>query len=478
MADNENLEDIRISELPETNIVSGSNDYLAVIKPSPLYTSGYKTFKVKAANLPGGGGGASSADDVTYDNTTSGLTADNVQEAIDELAQGGGGSTVEVTQIQTTGTKIATITVDSVGTDLYAPNGGGSASALDDLTDVAISSPTNNQALIYDSANSQWVNGTVSGGSGGHTIVDDSGTALTQRTNLQFKGAYSDDNSTDDTTEVNVIREMTKADFNQLSNAEKQGLIYVNDEIGGGLKYIKDTLFENVDESNLTILNNGDTISLSDNILDYDEIYFEGCFYESGNATGKKITHLAVTKVMRDTIAFAKSKYGTGQYEGMFDVAHNFIVSGQTYCFMYCLKVPTDNSFYVAFKYVNGWNGNSCTLTRIIGVKYLSESENTYSEDEQIVGKWIDGSTIYEKTISTSNSTVDLTSLSISALVKIEGTILHTNGKITPISYSSSGSDFAVPVYDVSSKILSLAGYGTSQGGTWTFTIRYTKAST
>ena len=33
----------------------------------------------------------------------------------------GGGSTVSVTQIQTTGTKIATITVDSVGTDLYAP---------------------------------------------------------------------------------------------------------------------------------------------------------------------------------------------------------------------------------------------------------------------------------------------------------------------------------------------------------------------
>lgn len=39
-------------------------------------------------------------------------------------AGGGGGSTVSVTQVQTTGTKIATITVDSVGTDLYAPSGG------------------------------------------------------------------------------------------------------------------------------------------------------------------------------------------------------------------------------------------------------------------------------------------------------------------------------------------------------------------
>ena len=34
---------------------------------------------------------------------------------------GGGGSTVSVTQIQTSGNKIGTVTVDGVGTDLYAP---------------------------------------------------------------------------------------------------------------------------------------------------------------------------------------------------------------------------------------------------------------------------------------------------------------------------------------------------------------------
>ena len=37
---------------------------------------------------------------------------------------GGSGSTVVVEQIQTTGTKIATITVDGDETDLYAPSGG------------------------------------------------------------------------------------------------------------------------------------------------------------------------------------------------------------------------------------------------------------------------------------------------------------------------------------------------------------------
>lgn len=42
--------------------------------------------------------------------------ADNIEEG------GGGGSTVEVTQVLESGTKIATITVDDTPTDLFAPN--------------------------------------------------------------------------------------------------------------------------------------------------------------------------------------------------------------------------------------------------------------------------------------------------------------------------------------------------------------------
>ena len=38
------------------------------------------------------------------------------------------------------------------------------ASTLADLSDVNLTSPTNNQSLIYDSENNRWVNGTISGG--------------------------------------------------------------------------------------------------------------------------------------------------------------------------------------------------------------------------------------------------------------------------------------------------------------------------
>lgn len=51
--------------------------------------------------------------------------------AADGEGGGGGGSNVVVTPILTSGTKIATITVDGTGSDLYAPNGGGGGTVTD-----------------------------------------------------------------------------------------------------------------------------------------------------------------------------------------------------------------------------------------------------------------------------------------------------------------------------------------------------------
>ena len=64
-----------------------------------------------------------------------------------------------------------------------------------------------------------------SGGSGGHTILDDNGTSLSQEDNLQFVGVYSEDDSVNDTTKVNIVREMTQAQYELLSSAEKKGII-------------------------------------------------------------------------------------------------------------------------------------------------------------------------------------------------------------------------------------------------------------
>lgn len=77
------------------------------------------------ANNGGGGGGASSASDVSYDNTTSGLTATDVQAAIDEVAQGGGGSSSadDVSYDNTTSGLTATNVQDAI--DEVASGSGG-----------------------------------------------------------------------------------------------------------------------------------------------------------------------------------------------------------------------------------------------------------------------------------------------------------------------------------------------------------------
>lgn len=71
------------------------------------------------------------------------------------------------------------------------------------------------------------------GTGGGHIYLDNSGTIMTQRTKAKFEGAYTTDNGTNDITNVAIMRTMHQADFEQLSDAEKQGIIYVDDETTG-----------------------------------------------------------------------------------------------------------------------------------------------------------------------------------------------------------------------------------------------------
>ena len=68
----------------------------------------------------------------------------------------------------------------------------------------------------------------------GHVIQNDSGTALAQEDNLQFVGVYSNDDSVNGKTKVNIIRNMTKSQFDLLSAAEKKGFIETTDEQPSG----------------------------------------------------------------------------------------------------------------------------------------------------------------------------------------------------------------------------------------------------
>ena len=85
--------------------------------------------KVYISGLPESTGGGVQAVDVGYDNTTSGLSATNVQEAIDEISQGGGASSADE------------VSYDNTESGLYAEN------AQDAIDEIA---STNSNVEVYN----------------------------------------------------------------------------------------------------------------------------------------------------------------------------------------------------------------------------------------------------------------------------------------------------------------------------------------
>lgn len=77
-------------------------------------------------------------------------TVQKIKAYIDNHGGGGSGSTVSVTQKETSGTNIADITVDGVTTPLYAPSGGGGSTTLTTTKTTAITIP---QQQLKDDAN-------------------------------------------------------------------------------------------------------------------------------------------------------------------------------------------------------------------------------------------------------------------------------------------------------------------------------------
>ena len=110
------------------------------------------------------------------------------------------GDTVTWTQVQNTGTKIAEISINGASTDVYAP---------------------------------------TSGGSSGHTILNSNGTAMTDRSNLQFDDLSVTDDSVNDKT---IVSASGKADKSDLTSIVQNGSTASQAISNGTYFYLNGTL--------------------------------------------------------------------------------------------------------------------------------------------------------------------------------------------------------------------------------------------
>lgn len=185
------------------------------------------------------------------------------------------------------------------------------ASALDDLTNVDITSPTNGQVLKYDSTNQEWVNANESGGGGASAVAD--------------------------LTDVNL----TSLANGQILKYDSTSQKWINsDESGGGTSGTMDILWEGTAAPTTA---NPITVSLNGNISDYDMIMVN--VYEGTNN-------------YKCTGTFAKLAVGDS---GL------LLVSSDSQLYIN-IEVATDSS--ITFKgYSSQW-GSSTTYTGIYGVKF------------------------------------------------------------------------------------------------------------
>jgi len=280
------------------------------------------------------------------------------------------GSTVSVTQVQSTGTKIATITVDSVGTDLYAPTGGGS-STLEDLTDVNITSVSDGQVLKYDSSSSKWVNGT--GGGGGTSDYTD----LTNKPQINGVTLSGDKDSED----LGIVWEGTQSQYDAIVTKDPNTTYFITDASDGG-----------------------------DN---FQPIIYSNIEREIGVWTdGKPLYQQTFTKTV--TCGSDQNVITTTDIPNLSEIVH--------YWGKFANIAPLDyydSSNYRSYSYVNSNGlflyakfGSSVSVDVVVTLQYTKSTDTAgsgtwtpqgvpaqhYSTEEQVVGTWIDGKTLYEKT--------------------------------------------------------------------------------
>ena len=108
-----------------------------------------------------------------------------------------------------------------------------------------------------------------------------------------------------------------------------------------------------------------------------------------------------------------------------------------------------------------------------------------YSTDEQVVGTWIDGSTVYEKTfdvvLNANSFTIDTSALNIGKVVNVNGQLTKDNGVSLNYPYYDSSSWYSVFSYNPAPNntiIIASTSNIVTNYPNLILTVQYTKSTT
>lgn len=314
------------------------------------------------------------------------------------------------------------------------------------------------------------------GGGGGHTILDDSGTALPQRAGLQFKGAYSEDNSTDGITEVNVIRNMTKAEFDLLTDDEKKGIINITNITSGS-----DDRFQPI-------------------------IYSEEERVVGVWTDGKPLYEKTITGTTDSSNLETQVNHGISNLDTVVSIEGSIRCGTQWQTFIEHSRPNNEEYTRISDTIISivstdsDWRGKPFHFT----LRYTKTTDTPgsgqwtpqgvpahhYSTDEQVVGTWVDGKTLYEKTIYNAGGTsgVWIFNHNISNLEMITeangGCIVHGYSDYSQISWQTlprtSPDSANIGIVGISNSSISMYvndAFGNRVTDIY-ITLRYTKSST
>lgn len=477
-------QDSRISTLEGESKVSSFNGRSGAVTPAD---NDYTIAQIKATGTAG---------QVPTLNSQGKLEMADVPESGHEIVNPSGTSMTQRSKLKFMGSVSVSddSTNDQTVINVTGGGGGGGGHTIQNPSGSSMTQRTNLQftgtgVTVTDNGTDDKTVVNIS--SSGHTIKDGDGTAMTPQPNLQFADANVSNDGTGDAT---VVRNFVDIDWDDWQEVDDNDNTYyrVTDAplVDGNVEVdIMKKLWENTDPTASFV---GQSITLSSD--DYDSLlwvykeqastsYYLSVMSPKGAGTSFGLPDIGASG---NTNRIRRVTYVDNTH---FTFGSAFIGSSSTY--------TSDNSVMIPIAVYGIKQKVTISLSAIIANVstsaskcMLSDGETsvedalTYSETEHVVGKWIDGSTIYEKTVSCGalpNNATKTIAHGISNLghfVKAEAFAYASNGTAVAFPYGDKSSlNNAISMALDGTNIYIATGIDRSSFSSTYVTLRYTKTS-